>query len=72
MTERDELAALAWEAHRRGMSYGQLVGQLKPGEELGIYARFQKARRKAQREREEARQAQREVRKQEERKRRRS
>lgn len=32
------LEALAWEAKRRGISYGELVAHLGPGEELCIAA----------------------------------
>ena len=34
------LEALAWEAGRRGFSYGELVAHLRPGEELDIAARY--------------------------------
>ncbi len=34
------LEALAWEAGRRGISYGELVAHLHPGEELDIAARY--------------------------------
>lgn len=54
MTTREQLAALAWEARRRGISYGELTVRLKPGEELTIYERFQEARAKAERERKAA------------------
>lgn len=32
MSSVDDLDALAWEANRRGISYGELVAHLKPGE----------------------------------------
>lgn len=34
------LDALAWEAHRRGVSYGELVAHLTPGEEFDIKCRY--------------------------------
>lgn len=42
MTRLRELSlrALAWEARRRGMSYGVLCAQLRPGEEKEILERY--------------------------------
>lgn len=36
------LSALAWEARQRGITYGELVACLTPGEEADIEARFRK------------------------------
>lgn len=52
-----QLKALAWEARRRGITYGQLSAALKPGEEDGIYQRYEKWKRDlAQRAAEERKQ----------------
>lgn len=61
MTARDQLAALAWEARQRGISYGQMTAQLRPGEDLEIYARFRAAQRRARQERAETQAARRET-----------
>ena len=44
MTNSERISALAWEARRRGIQYGQLVANLTPGEDLEIYKKWQKAR----------------------------
>lgn len=46
MTSEEKLSALAWEARRRGIQYGQLVANLTPEEEQKIYKKWQKAREK--------------------------
>lgn len=42
--EKGMLSALAWEAHRRGLTYGQLAATLEPGETGEIYRRWKTAR----------------------------
>lgn len=42
--EKGMLSALAWEAHRRGLTYGQLSARLWPGEVTEIYKRWKKAK----------------------------
>ncbi len=44
MTNRERIAAMAWEARRRGIQYGQLVANLKLGEDIEIYKKWQNAR----------------------------
>lgn len=36
------LSALAWEARRRGLTYGELAARLTPGEEEDIEAQYQR------------------------------
>lgn len=36
------LSALAWEAHRRGLTYGELAARLKPGEDVKIQHAYRK------------------------------
>lgn len=36
------LSALAWEARRMGLTYGELAARLTPGEEADIEARYQR------------------------------
>ncbi len=49
-----KLRALAWEARRRGISYGQLSARLHPGEDEEIYARYKRAQAQADEKLEEA------------------
>ena len=44
MTNGEKISAMAWEARRRGIQYGQLVADLKPGDDLEIYKKWKKAR----------------------------
>lgn len=44
MNNVDKLSALAWEAHRRGMAYGDLVANTTDEEKEAVYATFEQDR----------------------------